>query len=194
MKNILLTAAWEIFDLSAANNVDIGIARDMFCENLSTYDPDKPISYIGAEVDYDALAPVWQAMTPSEQAEAKILYKNATQATYDQITAARRENNKAAFYLALLGYVAPEKAPAPDYVLYRNAWDIWAKANEDGTTLETAKNAWCEASAEWASLSDEDKVKENQWFAEKVVGYDQGLKYCVMTGNKDLFMDVLATR
>lgn len=53
MKNILLTAAWEIFDLSAANNVDIGIARDMFCENLSTYDPNKPVSYSGANVDYD---------------------------------------------------------------------------------------------------------------------------------------------
>lgn len=194
MKTILLTAAWEIFDLSNENNVDIGIARDMFCENLSTHQAGKPVSYSGANVDYDELAPIWNSMSVTEQGEAKILYKNATQATYDQITAARRENNKAAFYLALLGYVAPEKAPAPDYVLYRNAWDIWEKANADGTDLETAKNAWCETSAEWAALSDEDKVKENQWFDEKVVGYDQGLKYCVMTGNKDLFMDVLATR
>lgn len=194
MKTILLTAAWEIFDLANENNVDIGIARDMFCENLSTYQPGKPVTYSGANVDYDELAPIWNSMSVTEQGEAKILYKNATQATYDQITAARRENNKAAFYLALLGYVAPEKAPAPDYVLYRNAWDIWEKANTDGTDLETAKNAWCETSDEWAALSDEDKEKENQWFAEKVVGYDQGLKYCVMTGNKDLFMDVLATR
>lgn len=194
MKNILLTAAWEIFDLANENNVDIGIARDMFCENLSTHQTGKPVSYSGADVDYDELAPIWNSMSVTEQGEAKILYKNATQATYDQITAARRENNKAAFYLALLGYVAPEKAPAPDYVLYRNAWDIWTKANADGTTLETAKNAWCETSAEWAALSDEDKAEENQWFAAKVAAYDKGLQYARTTGNRALFEAVLATR
>ena len=62
MKNILLTAAWEIFDLSAANNVDIGIARDMFCENLSTYQPSKSAyqaevdgGYTGTESEFNSL-------------------------------------------------------------------------------------------------------------------------------------------
>lgn len=194
MKTILLTAAWEIFDLANENNVDIGIARDMFCENLSTYQTGKPVSYNGADVDYDELAPIWNSMSVTEQGEAKILYKNATQATYDQITAARRENNKAAFYLALLGYVAPEKAPAPDYVLYRNAWDIWDKAEADGTDLQTAKAAYIEAMESWADLTDGEKDAENAWFDAKVVPYDQGLKYARLTGNRALFEAVLATR
>ena len=58
MKTILLTTAWEIFDLSGVQGVDIGVARDMFCENLSTWEEGQTVHYAGAGVDYGKLSPI----------------------------------------------------------------------------------------------------------------------------------------
>lgn len=193
MKTILLTAAWEIFDLSGAQGVDIGVARDMFCENLSTWEEGKSVHYEGAGVDYAELAPVWQGMTGEEQAEAKTLYHQATQAQYKAITTAYREGDKAAFYLALLSFAA-EEPEKPGYLLYTHAWDIWDKADAEGISLAEAKAAYIETLPEWANLTDEEKAAENAWFDAKVVTYDQGLKYARATGNRALFEAVLAAR
>lgn len=193
MKTILLTAAWEIFDLSGAQGVDIGVARDMFCENLSTWAEGKSVHYEGAGVDYAKLAPIWQGMSTEEQAEAKTLYHQATQAQYKAITTAYGKGDKAAFYLALLAFEA-EEAEKPSYILYSHAWDVWDKAEADGTDLQTAKAAYIETLEGWADLTDEEKAAENAWFDAKVVTYDQGLKYARATGNRALFEAVLATR
>ena len=193
MKTILLTAAWEIFDLSGVQGVDIGVGRDMFCENLSTWAEGQPLHYEGAGVDYAKLAPVWQGMTGEEQAEAKTLYHQATQAQYKAITTAYREGDKAAFYLALLAFEA-EEPEKPDYLLYTHAWDIWDKADAEGISLVEAKAAYIETLPEWANLTDEQKAAENAWFDAKVVTYDQGLKYARGTGNRALFEAVLAAR
>ena len=193
MKNILLTAAWEIFDLSGVQGVDIGVARDMFCENLATWEEGKSVHYEGAGVDYAKLAPIWQGMSPEEQAEAKTLYHKATQAQYKAITTAYGQGDKAAFYLALLAFEAEEKEQ-PSYLLYSHAWDIWDKAEADGTDLQTAKAAYIETLEGWADLTDEEKDAENAWFDAKVVPYDQGLKYARLTGNRALFEAVLAAR
>ena len=193
MKTILLTAAWEIFDLSGAQGVDIGVARDMFCENLSTWEEGQTVHYAGAGVDYAKLAPVWQGMSPEEQAEAKTLYHQATQAQYKAITTAYREGDKAAFYLALLSFAA-EEPEKPGYLLYTHAWDIWDKAEADGTDLQTAKAAYIETLPEWANLTDEEKAAENAWFDAKVATYDKGLQYARTTGNRALFEAVLAAR
>lgn len=193
MKTILLTAAWEIFDLSGAQGVDIGVARDMFCENLSTWAEGQPLHYEGAKADYAALAPVWQGMTGEEQAEAKTLYHQATQAQYKAITTAYREGDKAAFYLALLAFEAEEKEQ-PSYLLYSHAWDIWDKADAEGISLAEAKAAYIETLEGWADLTDGEKAAENAWFDAKVVTYDQGLKYARLTGNRALFEAVLAAR
>ena len=193
MKTILLTAAWEIFDLSGAQGVDIGVARDMFCENLSTWEEGQAVHYAGAGVDYAKLAPIWQGMSGEEQAEAKTLYHQATQAQYKAITTAYREGDKAAFYLALLSFAA-EEPEKPGYLLYTHAWDIWDRAEADGTDLQTAKAAYIETLPEWANLTDEQKAAENAWFDAKVATYDKGLQYARTTGNRALFEAVLATR
>lgn len=193
MKNILLTAAWEIFDLSGAQGVDIGVGRDMFCENLATWEEGQPLHYAGAKADYAELAPVWQGMTGEEQAEAKTLYHQATQAQYKAITTAYGKGDKAAFYLALLAFEA-EEAEKPGYLLYTHAWDIWDKADAEGISLAEAKAAYIETLPEWANLTDEEKAAENAWFDAKVVTYDQGLKYARVTGNRALFEAVLAAR
>lgn len=193
MKTILLTAAWEIFDLSGAQGVDIGVGRDMFCENLSTWEEGKSVHYEGAGVDYAKLAPIWQGMSQEEQAEAKTLYHQATQAQYKAITTAYREGDKAAFYLALLSFEA-EEPEKPGYLLYTHAWDIWDKADAEGISLAEAKAAYIETLEGWADLTDEEKDAENAWFDAKVVTYDQGLKYARVTGNRALFEAVLAAR
>lgn len=72
MKNILTRNAKAIFDLSTAEGVDVGVARDMFASNLSLY-PELP--HKGAEVDYEALSKEWKGMTKEEQAEAKTAFK-----------------------------------------------------------------------------------------------------------------------
>ena len=72
MKNILTRNAKAIFDLSTAEGVDVGVARDMFASNLSLY-PELP--HKGAEVDYETLSAEWKAMTKEEQAEAKTAFK-----------------------------------------------------------------------------------------------------------------------
>ena len=72
MKNILTRNAKAIFDLSTAEGVDVGVARDMFASNLSLY-PELP--HKGAEADYEALSAEWKGMTKEEQAEAKTAFK-----------------------------------------------------------------------------------------------------------------------
>ena len=193
MKTILLTAAWEIFDLAGVQGVDIGVARDMFCENLSTWAEGQPLHYEGAKADYAELAPIWQGMSGEEQAEAKTLYHQATQAQYKAITTAYREGDKAAFYQALLSFAA-EETKKPAYLLYAHAWDIWDKADAEGISLAEAKAAYIETLPEWANLTDGEKAAENAWFDAKVVTYDQGLKYARGTGNRALFEAVLAAR
>ena len=149
--------------------------------------------YEGAGVDYAKLAPIWQGMTGEEQAEAKTLYHQATQAQYKAITTAYREGDKAAFYLALLAF-EEEEPEKPDCLLYTHAWDIWDKADAEGISLAEAKAAYIETLEGWADLTDEEKAAENAWFDAKVVTYDQGLKYARTTGNRALFEAVLATR
>ena len=41
---------------------------------------------------------------------------------------------------------------------------------------------------------DQQKEQENQWYTAKVVSYDQGLRYCRLTGNRSLFEALLMSR
>ena len=60
MKNILTRNTKAIFDLSTAEGVDVGVARDMFASNLALY-PELP--HKSTEVDYEALSKEWKDMT-----------------------------------------------------------------------------------------------------------------------------------
>ena len=193
MKTILLTSAWEIFTLGSVQGVDIGVARDMFCENLSTYQPGQPVHYDGAGADYSALAPLWQEMDTAAQGEAKTRYTQATKAKYQEITAAYRAKDRAAFYLALLTFEAPENKGESPFLL-RYAWDCWDCAEKMGVDLTAGKDAFVAQLPGWTQLSEAQKEQENQWYDAKVVPYDQGLRYCRLTGNRTLFEELLMSR
>ena len=193
MNKFLAQYAWEIMDLGKENHVDNSVARAMFVENLSTYGTDAFPNYPGANVDYEALSAQWQAMDKGDQDEAKIACGNLMRDCYDALSEARRNNDMAAYYRVILNYEAPE-VEKPTYLLYTHAWDIWDKADAEGIDLESAKAAYIETLPEWADLTDQQKEAENYWFAAKVAAYDKGLQYARLTGDRDLFESILATR
>ena len=193
MNRFLINCAWDIMDLGKANGVDNSVARDMFVENLSTYGSDAYPAYPGAEVDYEALSAQWQGMSAQEQGDAKIACANLMQDCYEDLSKARRENDMGAYYRIVLNYEAPEQEK-PNYILYTHAWDIWDKAEADGTDLVTAQKAYVETLEGWGDLTDEQKQAEAAWFALKVAAYDKGLQYARLTGDRALFESILASR
>lgn len=82
MKDILVRNTKAIFDLSTAEGVDVGVARDMFASNLTLY-PELP--HKGAEVDYETLSKEWKDMTKEEQAEAKMAFKELLHDHYHEL-------------------------------------------------------------------------------------------------------------
>ncbi len=193
MNRFLINCAWDIMDLGKANGVDNSVARDMFVENLSTYGTDAYPAYPGAEVDYEALSAQWQGMSAQEQGDAKIACANLMQDCYEDLSKARRENDMGAYYRIILNYEAPEQEK-PNYILYTHAWDIWDKAEADGTDLVTAQKAYVETLEGWGNLSEAQQADEAAWFALKVAAYDKGLQYARLTGDRALFESILASR
>ena len=91
---------WEIFDFGNKNNVDIGVARDMFLTNCES----GFAKYEGADnVDYQALGKEWNALTDTEKAAVKNEYHKITDDNYAELTAARREKDRAKFEAVLNG-------------------------------------------------------------------------------------------
>ena len=193
MNRFLINCAWDIMDLGKANHVDNSVARDMFVENLATYGTDAFPNYPGAEVDYAALSAAWNAMDKTEQADAKIACANFMKDCYDEISETRRVGSPAKFYDIAAHYEAEEQAK-PNYLLYTHAWDIWDKAETDGTDLVTAQKAYVETLEGWGNLSREEQAEEADWFALKVAPYDKGLQYARLTGDRVLFESILASR
>lgn len=194
MNRFLINYAWDIMDLGKANHVDNGVARDMFCENLTTFGTGAFPDYPGAEVDYAALSKQWKAMGPSGQAAAKTACKDFMTDCYDEISETRRVGSPAKFYDIVTSYQVPAVAPKPDYLLYTHAWDIWDKAEADGTDLVTAQKAYVETLEGWGNLSDKQRAEEEAWFANNVAAYDKGLQYARLTGDRALFENILASR
>ena len=194
MNRFLINCAWDILDLGKANHVDNSVARDMFCENLSTYGTDAYPAYPGAEVDYAALSAAWNAMDKTEQADAKIACANFMKDCYDEISETRRVGSPARFYDIAAHYELPPEDKRPTYLLFPHAWDIWDKAEADGTDLVTAQKAYVETLEGWDELSREEQAEEADWFALKVAPYDKGLQYARLTDDRALFESVLASR
>ena len=193
MNRFLINCAWDIMDLGKANHVDNSVARDMFVENLSTFGTDAFPNYPGADVDYAALSAAWNAMDKAEQSDAKISCANFMKDCYDAISETRRVGSPAKFYDIAAHYEA-EPVEKPNYILYAHAWDIWDKAEADGTDLVTAQKAYVETLEGWGNLSREEQAEEADWFALKVAPYDKGLQYARLTGDRALFESILASR
>ena len=192
MKKILLANAWEIFNLSKEQGVNIEIARNMFCENLSTYEDGKAVLYSGADVDYSEISKIWQSMSDKEQTEAVNIYTKAIQDFYVELTVSRRENDEGKFNKILLKSDGEIKHLS--YVCFKYAWDAYDYAVRNEVDNETAKNEVIEILDEYKVLSDETKKLEDSWYSEKVVLWDKGLDCCYRNNDRPLFEDVLATR
>lgn len=80
----------DIWDIAHANNVDVGVGKDMFIANIrNAGDPTLP-HYAGADnVDYAGL----QAYLP-ELIESGEEYDKIVSANYTEIVAARAEGNR----------------------------------------------------------------------------------------------------
>ena len=193
MNKFLAQYAWEIMDLGKANHVDNGVARDMFVANLNNYGVEGAEFYPGADVDYAALSEQWKAMSAQEQGDARVACANLMKDCYEELSKARRENDMSAYYRIIINYEAQEQEK-PNYILYTHAWDIWDKAEADGTDLVTAQKAYVETLEGWGNLSEAQQADEAAWFALKVAPYDKGLQYARLTGDRDLFESILATR
>lgn len=193
MNKFLAQYAWEIMDLGKANGVDNGVARDMFVANLNNYGVEGAEFYPGADVDYAALSEQWQGMSAQEQGDARVVCANLMKDCYEDLSKARRENDMGAYYRIILNYEAPEQEK-PNYILYTHAWDIWDKAEADGTDLITAQKAYVETLEGWGNLSEAQQADEAAWFALKVAPYDKGLQYARLTDDRALFEAILSTR
>ena len=192
MNRFLINYMWEMLDVARANGVDVGVGRDMFVANLNNFGIEGAEFYPGAEnMDYETASAQWKEMPLKEQAEARTAAKKAFQDNYKELTAARGAGDTAAFYRILATYDLPE-VEEPTYLLYKNAWEIWDKAAEDGTDLATAKDAYVETLAGWSDLTDEEKEAENDWFAAHVTADDRNLVYARTAGNRVLFDGILA--
>lgn len=192
MNRFLINYMWEMLDVARANGVDVGVGRDMFVANLNNFGIEGAEFYPGAEnMDYETASAQWKEMPLKEQAEARTAAKKAFQDNYKELTAARGAGDTAAFYRILATYDLPE-VEEPTYLLYKNAWEIWDKAAEDGTDLATAKDAYVETLEGWSDLTDEEKEAENDWFAAHVTADDRNLVYARTAGNRVLFDGILA--
>ena len=93
---------WDIFEIGNKNDVDIGVALDMFLTNCE----EGFSKYEGADdVDYQALKKEWTAMTDTEKSALKNEYHKITDDNYAELTAARREKDKEKFESILNGAV-----------------------------------------------------------------------------------------
>lgn len=187
MNRFLLNYLWDMMDVAKANGVDVGVGRDMFVANLQNFGIDGAEFYEGApDVDYAAASEQWKAMSPKEQADAKTAAKKAMQDNYEDLTEARLVGSRGKFDYIVANYTAPA-AEEPKFLLYKNAWEIWGKAAEEGTDLATAKDAYVETLEGWSDMSDDEKQAENEWFSAHVSEDDRNLVYAYTAGNRVLF-------
>lgn len=101
----LFDYVWEIFKLSGANGVDIGVGRDMFCTNLSNYGVEGAEFYEGADVNYAVASQGWKEV---DQAGAKIGYRELTKDEYKNLTQAYSAGDKDTFQSIIDAYVLKE--------------------------------------------------------------------------------------
>lgn len=89
---------WEIFEIAKEQDVDIGVARDMFIANLENAGEAGAPHYAGADgLDYGALKGAWEAMAGQERGEAREAFTALTRAHYKALTACRREGDREGF-------------------------------------------------------------------------------------------------
>lgn len=198
---VMVKSAWQICELASAQHVDLGVARDMFVANLNNYGVEGAEFYEGADVDYETLSAEWKAMTPEEQAEEKTYIAKIMKENYEALSECRRNGDEAGYYAVILTAEQPEPPVAPDYVLYRHAWEIYDRAIVDGISVEDAEAAFIsELEADgntdadaviWVGYTEDKKQEEKDWFSFNVLTDDRNLAYAYKANNKALFEAIL---
>lgn len=90
--------AWEIYDIAKANDMDVGVARDMFVANLENAGVEGAPHYAGADgLDYTALGREWGAMSAEEQRNQKAMYNEVTRSHYTDLAECRRNGDREKF-------------------------------------------------------------------------------------------------
>ena len=103
--------AWEIYDIAKANDMDVGVGRDMFLANLENAGQEGLPHYEGADgVDYIALGQEWGAMSAEEQRTQKAMYNQVTRAHYADLAQCRRNGDREGFDAILAGAVEEYEA------------------------------------------------------------------------------------
>lgn len=86
---------WEMWDIAGANDMDVGVGRDMFWANLNNYGKEGAPHYAGADqLDYAALSEAWKAMPQEEQWEQKILCGFISRKYYGALVKARKAGDR----------------------------------------------------------------------------------------------------
>ena len=86
---------WEMWDIAKANNMDVGVGRDMFWANLNNHGIEGAPHYVGADqLDYAALSEQWKSMAEEEQWEQKIVCGHISRKCYNALVKARKAGDR----------------------------------------------------------------------------------------------------
>ena len=204
MNRFLINYAWEICELSKAQNVDMSTAPLMFCENLETYVEGEPVHYAGADVDYAVASAQWKAFTDEEKANAKIAFNNMWRDNRKELGETRRVGSRAKFEDIVMHWDRDIEPKEPDYVLYRASYQIFDNAVKGGIDIISARDeyvAYLESEENtqkdarvWKEYDDAKRQEEKDWFERNVTLYDKGLMYAYETKDRPLFRSILCDR
>lgn len=97
----LFNYVWDIYDVSKANGVDLGIGRDMFCTNLNNYGIEGAEFYEGAKTDYATVSKDWANV---DKAGAKVGCKELMVSKYDELCEAYTNKDREAFDAVVNAY------------------------------------------------------------------------------------------
>ena len=103
----LVDYAWEIFEIAKEQDMDVGVARDMFVANMQNVGVEGAPYYAGAEdIDYEALGAEWEAMDSEAQHKAKEEFRELTKNHYTELTECRRKDDVEGFKAIVAAAVA----------------------------------------------------------------------------------------
>lgn len=104
----LLDFVNDIFDIASANDVDVGVAKDMFLANIRNLKEgiETDVTYPGADVDYLALVPHYDELYTQEMLDE---YNEKTKKFYFDICQLRADGKRD----AIKGLLSEKKEERP---------------------------------------------------------------------------------
>lgn len=113
----LLDFVNEIFDIAVANDVDVGVGKDMFIANIRTFAENlgDEIPYHGADhLDYKALAEHYNELYTDEELRK---YNDKVKKFYFDICQLRQDGKRDAVHGLLADKVEDRPYEVPDHIV-----------------------------------------------------------------------------